>query len=293
MNFRAVLIICSLLVPGEVFVDVGEHKLCAEVAGTEGPTVILESGLGDGLAVWRQVQDAAAKSCRVVAYDRAGLGRSEPGPDPRSSVQIAKELHELLVGLEVEPPYVLVGHSVGGFHIRTFAALYPDEVGALIYVDASHEDQERRFRELFPERWDLERARIDEYYATGSATLQQEWKAVRSMVDSGSVPLVDKQLDVPTIILTATRSSDDAEWIGRTPEGIVAWTELHETWASSLSNVVHIRTDRSGHYMQTEQPSLVVAAIEEACRAVVTRVQLSEERLQQIARGAQAEPPSR
>ena len=78
---------------------------------------------------------------RVCAYDRAGMGWSEMGPDPRDARQITGELHALLDGAGIEGPYLLVGHSFGGLYMQTYAARYPDEVAGMALVDSSQPDQ--------------------------------------------------------------------------------------------------------------------------------------------------------
>ncbi len=282
-------------------VDVGGHKLRARVAGEQGPTVVLESGLGNGLAVWPHVQPAVATFARVVAYDRAGLADSEAGPLPRTPDRIAKELRALLKGLELEPPFVLVGHSAGGLHVRAFAALYPDEVAALVLVDATHEQVDQRLRALDPERWAKERETLDAFYAGWPGGVEAEWKAVRDFMDAGHLPGASHQSDqgdvpgmqersvlsglpdIPTVVLTATKSDANDEWMVRTPAGVQAWVRLQREWVAPLSNSVHVLTDRSGHYIHTETPDLVVAAIREACRVVTQGGRLSGDAMRAIA----------
>lgn len=121
-------------------VDVGGHKLRLQVAGSGTPTVVLDSGLGDSLEVWNDVFPEVARFTRVVAYDRAGYGKSEAGPEPRSHTQIATGLHTLLHRANIAPPYVLVGHSFGGANIRAFAYLFKDEVAGLVFVDPFNEN---------------------------------------------------------------------------------------------------------------------------------------------------------
>ncbi|MEA2206871.1 MAG: hypothetical protein QOE77_3647 [Blastocatellia bacterium] len=120
-------------------VDAGGHKLNFLTAGSGGPTVILEGGFGAGIASWTTVLGEIAKFTRVVAYDRAGLGQSEPGPKPRTAMQFARELHTALQNVGIKPPYVLVGHSMGGITVRVFADMYPQEVAGLVLVDPSQE----------------------------------------------------------------------------------------------------------------------------------------------------------
>src|SRR5437762_14072864 len=89
------------------YVDVGGYKLRLQVAGSGTPTVVLDCGFGDRLEVWNDVYPEVMRFARVVAYDRAGLGKSEQGPEPRSFIQIATELHTLLHRANIAPPYVL------------------------------------------------------------------------------------------------------------------------------------------------------------------------------------------
>ena len=130
--------------PGEM-VSVGNHKLHIRCMGEGSPTVILESGAPATSIEWSAwVQPEVAKATRVCAYDRAGLGWSEAGPTPRDAEQITSELHALLENAGIEGPYVLVGHSVGGHHVRVYAERYPDEVAGMVLVDATHPEQFER-----------------------------------------------------------------------------------------------------------------------------------------------------
>lgn len=123
-------------------VDVGGFSLNLNCTGTGKPTVILESGLGIPAVGWSLVQPRIAQFARVCSYDRAGYGWSDPGPFPRTSREIARELHTLLANAHVAPPYILVGHSFGGFNIRLFNQMYSREVAGVVFVDASQEDAE-------------------------------------------------------------------------------------------------------------------------------------------------------
>src|SRR5579864_9477628 len=130
--------------PGRL-VDVGGMKMHIDCTGEGSPTVILDSGLGDSYVSWRKVQPQIAKFVRVCSYDRAGLGYSDSSPRPRTSKVIAEELHSLLQAAGIAPPYILVGHSLGGYNVRLYQNLYPKEVIGMVLVDASHPDQENRF----------------------------------------------------------------------------------------------------------------------------------------------------
>jgi pimeloyl-ACP methyl ester carboxylesterase len=127
-------------------VNIGRFNLNLNCSGSGKPTVILESGLGIPAIGWQLVQPGIANFARVCSYDRAGYGWSEPGPFPRTSREIALELHALLQAAHVAPPYVLVGHSFGGFNVRLFNFLYPSETVGFVLVDSSQEDQETKMR---------------------------------------------------------------------------------------------------------------------------------------------------
>ena len=121
---------------GGELVDVGGHKLFIACAGTESPTVVLEGGLGQGSAYFARIAPAVAATTRVCAYDRAGRGRSEPATGPQDGPAIARDLHALLAASGNPGPYILAGHSSGGVYVRFFAAAYPDEVAAVVLLDA-------------------------------------------------------------------------------------------------------------------------------------------------------------
>jgi pimeloyl-ACP methyl ester carboxylesterase len=128
--------------PGRL-VDVGGWQLHLNCIGqgNEGqPTVILESGLGDFSVEWSLVQPRIASVARVCAYDRAGDGWSELGPYPRTLRQIVYELHTLLERANVRPPYVLVGHSYGGWLVQLYTSDYPPEVVGVVLVEPGESD---------------------------------------------------------------------------------------------------------------------------------------------------------
>jgi pimeloyl-ACP methyl ester carboxylesterase len=125
-------------VPGQL-VDVGGYRLHIQCVGAGSPTVVLDAGLGGTSLDWSLVQMDIGQTTRVCAYDRAGMGWSDPGPQPRTPTQIAGELHTLLAKAGITGPYVLVGHSLGGKNVRMFALQYPAEVAGMVLVDARSE----------------------------------------------------------------------------------------------------------------------------------------------------------
>jgi pimeloyl-ACP methyl ester carboxylesterase len=133
--------------PGQM-VDVGGYQMHIHCRGPEGndggPTVVLDTGLGEPSLSWGSVPEQIAEFARVCTYDRAGLGWSERSPTSRLPIHIVEELHTLLTRAQVKPPYVLVGHSNGGLYAYLYADEYPGEVAGLVLVDSTHEDLDVR-----------------------------------------------------------------------------------------------------------------------------------------------------
>jgi pimeloyl-ACP methyl ester carboxylesterase len=118
--------------------------LSIDCRGQGSPTVVLDTGLGVPAVGWNPVQTEVAKFTRVCSYDRAGYGWSGATSLPRTSNEIVKELHALLEAANEKGPYILVGHSFGGFNVRVYNGQYPKDVEGMVLVDASHEDQNDR-----------------------------------------------------------------------------------------------------------------------------------------------------
>lgn len=122
--------------PGTSY-DVGGRTMHLHCTGTGGPTVVLESGLGEMSASWARIAPAVAGTTRVCAYDRAGQGWSDDADAPQDGRAVAHDLHALLAAAGEAGPIVLVGHSTGGVYAMTYAAVYPDEVAGLVLLDSS------------------------------------------------------------------------------------------------------------------------------------------------------------
>ncbi len=130
-------------VPGQ-YINMGSGRLHLLSAGAGIPAVVLEAGVGGCSLDWCLVQPKVAARCRVVAYDRAGLGWSDaasPAALPRTSRQMVMELHALLCQAQLPPPYIFVGHSLGGLNARLYASLFPHALAGMVLVDAAHEDE--------------------------------------------------------------------------------------------------------------------------------------------------------
>jgi pimeloyl-ACP methyl ester carboxylesterase len=103
--------------------------------GSGGPTVLFESGIAATNLNWCRIQETVSRFTHTASYDRGGLGWSSPASSARTPGNIAIELHAMLEGAGIKPPYVLVGHSFGGLVMRRYAVLYPEDVAGVVLVD--------------------------------------------------------------------------------------------------------------------------------------------------------------
>jgi pimeloyl-ACP methyl ester carboxylesterase len=144
-------------------IDIGECRLHIVESGTGAPAVVFESGLGEDVATWADVQPKVASISRTVAYDRAGIGQSDPAKRPRTLVVMAGDLHSLLHAAKIPPPYILVGHSLGGTLVQVFAHSYPTEVAGLVLVDPEDRGLPDRLRSrMTAEEWTARQKALDE-----------------------------------------------------------------------------------------------------------------------------------
>lgn len=257
--------------PVDTLVAVGGRRLALRQAGAGSPTVVLEGGVGCGKETWDRVLGPVATFTRVCSYDRAGIGASDPAPTPRTGREAAADLHALLVGAAVPGPYVLVGHSGGGLFIRLYAHEHREQLAGMVLVDATHEEQwSRSLRSLPPEtpgepegltiyrRVATERitdsaATTAESFLTGATSAQ-----VRATAPLGDLPLVvltaAKPAPRPAEVIDDPKAHAEALW--REMRQAVRWELVRLS-----SRGRHVAARASGHFIQQEEPELVIAAI--------------------------------
>ena len=265
IKISAVLIICTMLFGCiTAMIDIGGYKLGIRKTGTGQPTVVLESGLGAGHDHWTDVQAAIEQQTTVISYDRAGIGQSEASPNERTAKDMAIELHTLLEKSQTPPPYVLVGHSLGGFIIRMFADMYPDEVAAMVYVDGSHEDYYTYLQStMSEEEWQELKQKEAQSMAFAPEAIKQE-KALFSVSEEQVRNTVIP--DVPFIVLSSSKTSPPYV----TEEVIETFQGMHASLVEQVSpeNGIHIIVEDTGHNIATENPEAVIDAIKTALEMV-------------------------
>ena len=241
-------------------ISVAGHQVNMVKLGAGPYTVIFESGFGTDLTAWRNVAPAVAKSAQVVAYSRAGLGKSQPRPGQRTIRANTSDLEQMIAAAQLRPPFILVGHSYGGFLIRDFAARNPAQVAGMVFVDASDERIETELRKIDPVRT-AQDAKLSEGYTPPK--YKAELKYVQAILDSGKLPGAGPLPDVPVAVLTSSKKHEAPEFFLHSPEGMKTWRSLHESFFRQFSTGIHTVTANAGHNIHMEQPQLVIAAIEQ------------------------------
>jgi pimeloyl-ACP methyl ester carboxylesterase len=279
-------------------VDIGGgRQLWLECRGAGSPTVILEAGYPNTAEVWDTIALApgsdqtavlpgVAAFTRVCAYDRPGTllppdrhSRSDPVPMPRTTADVVADLHALLHAAGVPGPYVLVGHSLGGIIVRQYAAAYPEEVAGLVLVDASHEQQNARFEAaLSPEDWAAYQRYLEQAMPNRADDPELEqidfaasFTQLREAAAAHPLP------PLPLVVLTRGRpwgaeGSPEAE--AALPPDFpwdafdTVWQELQDELAALTPGARHVIATKSGHYIQVEQPELVIEAIRQVVEGV-------------------------
>ncbi|WP_229409176.1 alpha/beta fold hydrolase [Massilia yuzhufengensis] len=245
--------------PAPDTVKVGNYQVQAATLGAGNYTVILEAGFGRDLGVWRNVAPALAKSAKVMAYSRAGHGKSDPRPEAPTIAARTNELEQLVAAAGLKPPFILVGHSYGGFLVRSFATRHPEQVAGMAFVDPSDEAFNVELRKLDAAGVDKDTKLTEQFMPP---KLHAELRSVQAVLDSGKLPFAGALPDVPVAVLTSVQKREQPQLFLETPAAVQVWRGLHERFFRNFSNGSHIVTAESGHNIHQEQPQLVVSAIE-------------------------------
>lgn len=240
----------------ERHVTIGTRRLFVSCSGDEsGPaTVLLIAGGSFSTEVWNRIQKPLSASARVCSFDRAGVGRSDPTPRPQTAEEIVGDIYVLLRQAREKPPYVLVGHSVGGIYARMFAARFPASVGALVLVDSAHEEQIWRLAAIAP-------GLVDAEYGRG-------WRDLTARKDLGFLgdgESLKWETKVPLVVLQQGRALPERLELGLTtaviPQVTALWRGLQKDLASRSPSGELRTAQRSGHFIQVDEPELVVQAV--------------------------------
>jgi pimeloyl-ACP methyl ester carboxylesterase len=211
--------------------------------GGRGPGVVFESGLGGDSRAWDKVKGPIAGFGRVVLYDRAGLGGSLPlqEPGPVTAEAVATRLHALLDAVGIPPPWILVGHSLGGLYLQMFARTYPREVAGLVLLDSTIAEEPPEYDPL----WEMQPGSAEFFEGAGMP------ESTRQVREAGPFP------DVPLTVIAATDHGTDLHAL----EPVLLAFQRRLATISPQGRLVV--AEGSGHMIQDERPGLVIEAVRE------------------------------
>src|SRR5947209_3846966 len=262
------------------------RKMYLECRGSGSPTVILESGYRNDAAIWSAplepgmttVFPQVARFTRVCAYDRPGtfldanhLSRSTAVPMPRTARDLVSDLHALLRAAHIPGPYVFAAHSFGGIFARLYASTYPDEVVGMVLIDALSEKVKSG---LTAEQWKL----YVNFGFTKPTPGLEKYKEIETLDVNASLNQIEKAASaqplrpIPLFVLTQGQPFDLTPWQPLPADFPAAlnraWHAGQDALAALAPNAKHTIATKSSHYMQVQEPQLVIDAIKQVVEAV-------------------------
>lgn len=301
-------------------IDIGNARhLNLYCIGSGTPTVVFESGLSDWSFSWALVQPQIGLLTRACVYDRAGLGYSDAARRAATSSNMVDDLHHLLRAAHLAPPYLLVGHSLGGLNVRLYADRFRDEVAGMVLVDPTHEDGIRR---IDAQQDNRESRRYAAEIGRAKACLRRSRAVTADGVFGEQFrhdciepddPHFSARLNTARVRVARLQSYQRAQlseithyangtsfaevraarrWYGTLPLMVLTasrtvdaigpeWLRLHRELATLSRLGVQCTVANSGHYIQRDQPQAVIAA--------VTNVLMQSRAISQVAPAAAAQ----
>ena len=233
----------SCLYCQERYVVIDQQKFRIKEFGMGDITVIFESGMSDSLEVWGEIPDSVAKYARVFLYDRADIGKSDTSRVERTIPNMVNELRAILEDQKLYPPYILVGHSLGGLITRYYSSNYPEEVKGLLLLDPAPESY-----------WNsMSKRELNKYVKGGTEWYETkfpekyrgEWYQFIPNLNYMNSLNIDKHL--PVILVSATAWN---------------WYKFHEDILAGFENSKHIELDGE-HHIYKQHPDLIITYIKE------------------------------
>ncbi|MCC6851070.1 MAG: alpha/beta hydrolase [Rubrivivax sp.] len=255
--FGTLAALAAALLLGACATPLPEGSFEQRLAGSGRPVVVFQSGLGDGLGVWSAVQQGLPGNLTSVAFSRAGVGQSPAAEGERSACRIAAEQRQMLQRAGLRPPYVLVGHSLGGLYQYAFARLYPAEVAGIVLLDPTHPQHWQRLQQEAPASAALVRvARLSPAF---TRTMRREFDDQARCLDTLAARPMPP---LPARLLVRG---------GFVPPDVGAFErvvrELWVDWARELGVPAATPVPGAGHYIQRDRPREVIKAIAEVASA--------------------------
>ena len=275
----------------ERFISIDSYKVWIKTEGLEArqpgqPLIVFESGAGTPMGNWERIWEGSAQLGPLIAYDRPGIGKSEPDEALPTIKNVADKLLKILAELKQEPPYLLVGHSLGGVFVRGFAVYYPEKLAGLVIIDPGDFTETLENRKDYYDFLGWEEAKIDQHIAGNIEKRKKRSKdAPQSIKEEGMVlenlrnenfkefhdhPLPDS---IPVHILTGGRFDypkhlwaegvdEEALFRSKLKHRVARWTEVIQ----SVKKGMLFYSGDAGHFVHWDDPELAIASIKIALK---------------------------
>ena len=258
---KFILSLCTLLsfsfsAACSSFVKIKDAELEYEIAGTGKTIVLLEGGGSAGLSDWEPVFQQMAEQATVIRYSRVGNGNSTAIKRHFTSRDYADYASELLIKLNIKTPVILVAHSYGGSIARDFAAAYPTQIKALLMLDPSSEHDVDIIRAINLDQGNREIAQIKlDDMANGMSNQYLDFWSKRPLPDYPQIK------DMPVTVIASVKTHKKPANLFFTDPARRMWGEMWQHWASTFPQGRAVLTKKSGHYVQFDEPELVLSEL--------------------------------
>jgi pimeloyl-ACP methyl ester carboxylesterase len=288
-KMRLALIVVTILISlnsfsQKRFITIDSTKIWINTIGIENrkegqPVIVFESGLGTPMGNWDRILNGVSELAPLVTYDRPGIGESEPDNELPTIKNVSDKLIKILNYLELEPPYVLVGHSLGGVYVRGFAVYYPEMLAGLVIIDPADFTEDKVSRRVYYEEIGMSKERVDEmmqaiYYGTPNLTVpksvQEESQVLGELRESEFKEIKQSPLpkNIPVHIITGGRFDmpermrskefdEEAVFRIKMRNRVARWTDVIQ----SVDKGMLFYSGDAGHFVHYDDPELVISSI--------------------------------
>lgn len=251
--FACAALCFSLSAAPNQFIKVNEFELEYEIAGNGKHTILLEAGGSSAMTDWDPVFSQIKDQAIVIRYSRVGNGNSTQIKRHFTSRDYADYASELLEKLNISEPVILVAHSYGGSVARDFAAAYPDKVKALLLLDPSSEHDVDILRAIDLDRGNREIAQIKmDDMKDGMSNQYLDFWSKRPLPDYPQIKAM------PVTVIASVKTMENPPNLFFTDKGRELWGEHWQSWAAAFPQGRAVLTAKSGHFIQFDEPQLVV-----------------------------------
>ena len=286
--FTVTILICLNIFSQKRFITIDSTKIWINTIGIENrkegqPLIVFESGHGTPMGHWDRILDGVSELAPLITYDRPGIGESEPDNEMPTIKNVSDKLIKILNYLNVEPPYVLVGHSLGGAYVRGFAVYYPELLAGLVLIDPA-DFTETQFNRRKPfldigltneqvdtlfNKWALEDQANKNQPSSKPKSVIEESEVLAQLRETNFKEITDSELpNIPVHILTGGRYdtpprfrikelNDSLLFRAKMKNRVERWTDV----VQSVDKGMLLYSGDAGHFVHYDDPELLISSI--------------------------------